>query len=156
MVYKVAIRAQFENVTNLEAPGDDFQYCIKTKCNSCNEMSEKWQYVSGDEHIDVPGSRGTCNMLFKCKLCNHVNTLIVLTSKKQVYTAEDVPKFKEIIAFECRGMSVADFQFGGGWQCEGVDSKTRFTDLNLDEEWCEYDEEANCPVGISELEHKII
>lgn len=33
-VYKVAIRAQFENVTNLEAPGDDFQYCIKVNIDS--------------------------------------------------------------------------------------------------------------------------
>lgn len=36
----------------------------------------------------------------------------VLISKKQAYTADDVPGFKEIIAFECRGMSIADFQFG--------------------------------------------
>ncbi|KAG0727086.1 UPF0587 protein C1orf123 [Chionoecetes opilio] len=78
----------------------------------------------------------------------------VLTNKKQMYTADDVPGYKVIIAFECRGLSVVDFQFRQGWQCEGVDSRTPFTDLDLDEEWCDYDEEANCPVGITELEYK--
>ncbi|KAG7167981.1 CXXC motif containing zinc binding protein-like [Homarus americanus] len=140
-VYKVTIRAQFENVTNLEAPGEDF--------------SEKWQYVSADEQVDTPKSRGTCNMAVKCKLCNRHSTLDVLRSRQQRYTAEDIPNFKEIIAFECRGISVVNFKFGDGWQCQGTDSKTPFTNLSLDEEWCEYDENANCPVGISELEYKI-
>lgn len=155
-VYKVAIKAQFENVTDLEAPGEDFQYCIKTQCNTCNEVSEKWQYVSWDEQVEMPGSRGTCNMLYKCKLCNRVNTMDVLVQKKKLYTADDVPKMKEVIAFECRGMSVVNFKFGKGWQCKGSESGTPFLDLDLDEEWCDYDEDGNCPVGISELEYKIV
>lgn len=44
-----------------------------------------------------------------------LSLLDVLTSKKQVYTADDVPSFKVIAAFECRGMSVIDFQFGVSW-----------------------------------------
>ncbi|KAK8723827.1 hypothetical protein OTU49_011562 [Cherax quadricarinatus] len=154
-VYKVAIRAQLENVTNLQAPGDDFQYCIKVKCTSCGEVTDKWQYVSADEQVEVPKSRGTCNLLIKCKLCSRVNNADVLSDTKKPYTADDVPKFKEIIAFECRGISIAAFKFGDGWQCEGVESHTPFTDLNLDDEWCEYDESADCPVGISELQYKI-
>lgn len=127
-VYQVSIRAQLENVTNLHAPGDDFQYCIKvkserancqsihhsfsqalvisidtesaygivflsavhytnlshlnscwshwqTKCNSCNEVTEKWQFVSADEQVDIPGSRGSANYVSKCKLCNRVSSL---------------------------------------------------------------------------------
>ena len=95
------VRAQLENVTNLQAPGDDFLYCIKvrererererisksmvdilpffpplqTRCGSCGEVSEKWQYVSGEERVDVPHSRGACNMVVKCKLCGRLNTL---------------------------------------------------------------------------------
>ncbi|XP_050720488.1 CXXC motif containing zinc binding protein-like isoform X1 [Eriocheir sinensis] len=154
-VSQVQVRCQLENVTNLQAPGDDFQYCIKTKCGSCGEVSEKWQYVAVDEVVAVPHSRGSCNMLVKCKLCGRTNTLDVLADKKKTYTMEDVPSFKVIIAFECRGLSVVDFQFGKGWQCQGVDSRTPFTDLDLDEEWCDYDEEANLPVGITELEYKV-
>ncbi|XP_050720489.1 CXXC motif containing zinc binding protein-like isoform X2 [Eriocheir sinensis] len=127
----------------------------QTKCGSCGEVSEKWQYVAVDEVVAVPHSRGSCNMLVKCKLCGRTNTLDVLADKKKTYTMEDVPSFKVIIAFECRGLSVVDFQFGKGWQCQGVDSRTPFTDLDLDEEWCDYDEEANLPVGITELEYKV-
>lgn len=43
-----------------------------------------------------------------------------------------------------------------GWACEGQESGTPFTDLSLgDEDWCDYDEDGSCPVGIAELEYKV-
>ncbi|XP_064122948.1 CXXC motif containing zinc binding protein-like isoform X1 [Macrobrachium nipponense] len=155
-VFKVAIRAQLENITALEAPGDDFQYCIKIKCTSCNEEADKWQYVSADEQVEMPGSRGVCNLLIKCKLCKKINSMDVLMQHKKLYNADDVPNLKEIIAFDCRGLAVTGFQFGEGWQCKGAESGTQFTILNLDEDWCDYDEKQNCTVGITELEYKIL
>lgn len=47
-------------------------------------------------------------------MCMPLNLLLadVLVQKKQLYTADDIPKMKEVIAFECRGMSVVNFKFG--------------------------------------------
>ncbi|RXG67181.1 hypothetical protein Avbf_01247 [Armadillidium vulgare] len=144
-----------EGVTDLEAPGDDFQYQVKLRCNSCSEVSEKWQFISADEKIEMQGSRGVCNYQAKCKLCNRISSLDVCLQQKGKYTADDVPNFKTVIAFECRGLSICDFQFGEGWKCKGVESKTVFENLDLSEDWCDYDEEAKEPVGISELEFNI-
>lgn len=36
----------------------------------------------------------------------------VLTKRQKPYLEEDVPKFKEIIAFECRGLAIEEFRFG--------------------------------------------
>ncbi|XP_076043121.1 CXXC motif containing zinc binding protein [Oratosquilla oratoria] len=153
---KILISAQLDNVTNLQTPGDDYQYSIKTKCNGCHEVSEKWQVVSGDEETDLPGSRGKANFVTKCKMCKKVNNLDVCLSTKKMYTADDTPGFSEIITFECRGLSVVDFRFGDGWKCIGVDSGVEFANLDLSQEWYEYDEEANCPVSISDLKYKIV
>merc|ERR1712179_519533 len=124
-VFQIQMKAQLENVTNVSAPGEDFQYVIKIRCNSCNEICEKWLYVSADEILEIPGSRGNTNMVYKCKLCKKSHTLDVLLQHSKMYTIEDVPNFKEIIAFECRGISVVDFKFGNGWNCEGAESRTK-------------------------------
>ncbi|CAL4137476.1 unnamed protein product, partial [Meganyctiphanes norvegica] len=155
-VFKIQMSAQLENITNITAPGDDFQYVIKIRCNSCNEVCDKWLYISADESAEIPGSRGNANMVYKCKLCKKTHTLDVLLQHRKPYTIDDVPNFKEIIAFECRGISVVEFKFADGWSCEGSESGTKFEDLCLDEDWCDYDEESNQPVGISELESKIV
>ncbi|KAK7082476.1 hypothetical protein SK128_000205, partial [Halocaridina rubra] len=72
---RIAIRAQLENVTNLEATGDDFQYCLRIKCNGCNEEADKWQFISADEQIKMPGSQGSTNFLIKCKICRKTNSV---------------------------------------------------------------------------------
>ncbi|KAK7084818.1 hypothetical protein SK128_003810 [Halocaridina rubra] len=154
-IYRIAIRAQLENVTNLEATGDDFQYCLRIKCNGCNEEADKWQFISADEQIKMPGSQGSTNFLIKCKICRKTNSVDVLLKEKKSYTTTDVPNFKDIIAFECRGITITSFKFGEGWQCRGTESSTLFTDLSLEEDWYDYDEEANCSVGISEIEYKV-
>lgn len=42
-----------------------------------------------------------------------------------------------------------------GWSCESSESRKKFEDLCLDEDFFDYDDEANCPIGISEIETKI-
>lgn len=154
-VYKVSMKCQVENITNIKVPSEDFDYNIKVRCLGCNEVSNKWQVVSSSELVSLPGSRGEAHYVAKCKLCSKVNSLNVITSSQRPYTADDVPQFKEIVAFECRGLAIEAFRFGDGWCCESSESKKKFEDFCLDEDFCDYDDEANCPVGISEIETKI-
>ena len=42
-----------------------------------------------------------------------------------------------------------------GWTVESGESNSKFEDSNLDEPFFEYDEEAQCPVEITEIESKI-
>ena len=48
------------------------------------------------------------------------------------------------------------YLFQEGWSCKGLKSSESFTEINLDEGFCDYDEEAHEPVSITELEAKII
>jgi len=70
---------------------------------------------------------------------------------------EDSNKFKNIIAFDCRGLMIVDFSPRNGFKCRGVESNTVFEDINLEEkEWVDYDDRQNQPVGIYEVQHQFV
>lgn len=53
-------------------------------------------------------------------------------------------------------MCVLTSDIQGAWLAEGVDSNTKFTDIDLTEgEWFDYDEKANDEVSIKELKWDI-
>ena len=107
----------------------------------------------------------------------HVGTDIIPESLTS-YNDEDQGKFKTILKFDCRGMEPSDFSprvghfnplsayisrwysfkfsfFQNGWLVDGLESGTKFSDIDLsDKEWADYDEKAKTTVGIYEIEHK--
>jgi len=50
------------------------------------------------------------------------------------------------------------FYLGDGWACQGVESGTKFAQIDLSEnkEWMDYDEKAKQAVAINELEFKFV
>jgi len=73
------------------------------------------------------------------------------------YTFEDSNQLKTIVGFDCRGLSIIDFSPRIGFSCEGLESGTQFSDINLSEkEWVDYDEKSSLSVGVYELEHKFV
>ena len=40
------IKAFLENVSDLEADGEDFRWYLKFKCANCGEISDKFQYIT--------------------------------------------------------------------------------------------------------------
>jgi len=45
--------------------------------------------------------------------------------------------------------------FQNGWLVEGLESGTKFSDIDLiEKEWADYDEKAKTTVGIYEIEHQ--
>ncbi|EFX81886.1 hypothetical protein DAPPUDRAFT_210830 [Daphnia pulex] len=149
------VRARLDNVTNLRSDGEDFRWYLKVKCGSCNEVSDKWIYITQSESNDVKGGRGTANLVFKCKLCYRENNMDIIPESRTSYNDEDQGKFKTIVKFDCRGMEPTDFSPRNGWLVEGLESGTKFSDVDLsDKEWVEYDEKAKNEVGIYEIEHQ--
>ncbi|KAK4685283.1 hypothetical protein P7C73_g4868, partial [Tremellales sp. Uapishka_1] len=69
------------------------------------------------------------------------------------------------VVLDCRGLEFTTFHFRGKWKCVGVESGTPFEfDLDDREEndgngeevrWDDYDEKAETPVGVSEMQSKI-
>jgi len=59
------------------------------------------------------------------------------------------------LTIECRGLEFVGFDPMGTWKCVGIESGTRFLEVELSEgEWVDYDEKAALPVGISGIESK--
>lgn len=63
---------------------------------------------------------------------------------------------QEIASFETRGWEIVEFKPAEGWSCIGQHSGTKYPDIDLTEgDWNDYDETADCCVGIYDLTTEI-
>jgi len=144
-----------ENVEKIYVD-EDFEYQVKIECSKCHERADSWHAVGSNELLAIPGSRGEANYIYRCKLCKSVNTLNIVKDSRQPYLSEHVPKMMPIVTFEVRGLLVVDFAFGEGWKVASSESSHVFEEASLDDDFCDYDENANCPVGVTELQFSIV
>ena len=63
--------------------------------------------------------------------CKRENSLDILKDSISAYTDEDVPKYKTVVTFDCRGIEPIDFSPRSGWEVEGLESGTKFDDVDL-------------------------
>jgi len=79
-----------------------------------------------------------------------------ITGPPKAYEQSEPAKRVNILQFDCRGLEFTEFKPEGEWLAEGVDSKTKFTGIDLGEgEWFDYDEKAGDEVSIKELRWEI-
>ncbi|CAD6565049.1 MAG: hypothetical protein TREMPRED_000669 [Tremellales sp. Tagirdzhanova-0007] len=123
---RVLIAMELEGVTEIQPADDDFEYFFNKEHSA--------SFIS-------PSSSS--------KSTNH----LPYTDTNAQYTP--------LVALDCRGLEFTGFQFRGRWRCRGEESGTEF-EIDLDQEdggeegrWDDYDEKAQCPVGISELRAKV-
>ncbi len=167
---KIALQlsAALENLTGLAPADDDFKWFFKFKCSSCGEVPDKWQHISRSEEHEVKGGRGTANAVIKCKLCGRENSVDVIADSIRKYGFADAGRFRQVAAFDCRGMEPVDFSPRDGWvvkgfkvseddEEEGSESGKVFDDVDLTEgEWADYDEVSDESVFISEIKHQFV
>ncbi|VDO31863.1 unnamed protein product [Onchocerca flexuosa] len=140
-------RAHFSPIIALQFKAN----MVNLKCTNCGEEPEHWQY----EKFNMPGSRGTANILEKCKLCSRVNSLEIVKDSFRSYKNND--DYDELIRFDCRGLEPTDFDPKSGWRAIGTESATVFENIDLTEkEWVDYDEEAAQPTEINEIQCRFV
>ncbi|XP_020624909.1 UPF0587 protein C1orf123 homolog isoform X3 [Orbicella faveolata] len=138
-------KASLENLTNVRPDDEDFRWYLKLQCQNCGEGTKDWVYMCLSESQAIKGSRGSASFVSKCKLCGRENSM------------DDSNKFKTMVAFDCRGLEPVDFSPRGGFVAEGVDSGSKFLEVNLTEkDWSDYDEKASEAVGIYEVTHQFL
>ncbi|XP_073006929.1 uncharacterized protein [Typha latifolia] len=155
--YLLHFTAELENLTNLQPRGgcDDpnYTYYFKVKCENCGEISQKTTWVALSESVSLTNGRGTANLVQKCKLCGRDGTIQMIPGQGQPLTIElsQAGKNSRLMVFDCRGFEPVDFVFSDGWKAESLSGTTFDIDLSEDE-FAEYDEKGECPVGITNLQ----
>eukprot|EP00238_Polyblepharides_amylifera_P004048 CAMPEP_0196591490 /NCGR_PEP_ID=MMETSP1081-20130531/69791_1 /TAXON_ID=36882 /ORGANISM="Pyramimonas amylifera, Strain CCMP720" /LENGTH=163 /DNA_ID=CAMNT_0041914861 /DNA_START=63 /DNA_END=554 /DNA_ORIENTATION=+ len=147
------MKADLENVTNVHAPANH-QWCLTVKQSDGNEERGP-VYVCEDETFELTGSKGTANFILKwdgSKKESYINVIRDMKGITRPYCAEDSGKEVPIVVFECRGMEPIAWAPEGGYMCESVEG-ARFEEVDLSDDWCEYDEKHQLSLEISKVEH---
>ncbi|KAM6498022.1 hypothetical protein JOM56_005970 [Amanita muscaria] len=150
---RLSIKAELENVTNLQPAAPDFEYFFKVRCTSCNEEHPKWVSMNPIEEYEVSGGKNsTANFVWRCGMCRRESSAKFDKSAPLTpYTSEN-GQLEPLLVIECRGLEFVDFDPKGVWKCAGT-SGTVFPDVDLSEgEWTDYDEKAALPVNVSDIE----
>ncbi|XP_015587324.1 UPF0587 protein C1orf123 homolog [Cephus cinctus] len=149
------LKANLDSIEELKPLGPDFQWCLKFKCSNCDEVLEKWQYMSLSVFTRSPRGNMVNHFVSKCKLCHRENSMTILEDTIQSYTIDDNGEFKQMVVFDCRGIEPIDFSPGEGWYARAVSEGKEFEDVDLSEgEWADYCDKTKTPCGIFEIEHK--
>ncbi|KAF9479696.1 DUF866-domain-containing protein, partial [Pholiota conissans] len=151
---QLSIKAELENITNLEPANKDFEFFFQVKCSSCNETHPKFVSLNLVEERVLSGAKGgTAHFIWRCGLCKRESSAKFESTAITPYGSENA-QFRPLLIIECRGLEFTDFDPRGIWKCEGT-TGTKFPEVDLvDKEWNDYDEKANLPVGISEFESR--
>ncbi|KAI5647976.1 hypothetical protein M9H77_33981 [Catharanthus roseus] len=155
--YILMITAELENLTNLQPQGGcdnpNVTYYLKLKCGNCGEPTPKEAWLSLNETVPLPGSRGTGHLVQKCKFCAREGNITMITGKGRPLTQADSEseRYAPVMQFDCRGFEPTDFVFGSNWQAESIEG-TKFDGIDLSSgDFAEYDEKGEVPVMISNL-----
>lgn len=108
--------------------------------------------VDPTEQVEIEGSKGTCHLQIKLPGMRQPASISVVETG--AYT--EAGKFGVVAKLECRGIEVT------GWTPHPdtafvveAESGKEFGDVDLSEDYCEFDEEAGAPVSVLEVETKV-
>ncbi|KAF6266137.1 hypothetical protein COO60DRAFT_1475747 [Scenedesmus sp. NREL 46B-D3] len=147
------IKADLENIAKIDVPlGHSF--CIDVKESAGSETRERVHVTAAETH-DMSGSKGTANFVMKfAKDSRHECSINVMQLKgvTRAVTEDDEGKFVPVMAFECRALSQPPSTQDGFV----VTSKGGqvFDEVDLSEDWSEWDEKINESIGIYSVEAK--
>ncbi|XP_010267076.1 PREDICTED: UPF0587 protein C1orf123 homolog [Nelumbo nucifera] len=121
VIMKLVIRAELENLTNLQPEGGcdepNFTYYFKLHCENCGEVSQKRTCVSLNERVPHPNGKGTINLVQKCKFCERKGTVLMIPGHGRPLTlhASQRGMHSPLMLFDCRGLNPVEFAFGNAW-----------------------------------------
>nr|CEL68361.1 TPA: C1orf123, related [Neospora caninum Liverpool] len=151
VVIVLRMKAELENVESVEIPAGH-TWVLDVKQPAGEDVRERVT-VSESETQEIPNSRGTANFLVRWDGSKQTSTLNVQDVKnvtRRTYTAEDSGKFVPVVAFECRGVEPVKWYPADGYVVKS--KKATFRDVELSEDWVDYDQDANLSVGIYNVE----
>jgi hypothetical protein len=155
VLFVLYVKAELENIDLVEIP-PLHRWCLDIKEPTSEERREA-VWVCDEEELEVTGGRGTAHFLMKWPGAKKESQLTVVRDIKKFtrsITGNDSGGFVPIVGFECRGLEPIVWYPEGGYKVTSAGGLTLFENVNLSEDWAEYDEEGDQSVSICDVQHK--
>ena len=153
-IFVLFVRCELEGIARVQF-AEGARWCLDLENQG---ESKTGVYICPDEEYEVPGGRGMANFVMKWSESKRDCNISIIELKdftRNQYTAGDVGEFVPVVAFECRGCDVVGFKLHDPFEIESTGGYV-WKDAELDDaEWCEYDEENDLSVMLTEFESKI-
>jgi hypothetical protein len=137
-------------VASIASRGEDMQYTVNFQQSGGSEVKEG-VVVSMDEQVDPGNGSDACHAVLRWggKTTSSI-TLMQIEGVTRDVTADDSGSPVPLIAMECRGCEPIAWSVGDGWKVTLPGGQT-FEDVDLSEDWTEFDEGTNEPVMVTEI-----
>ncbi|CAK4646175.1 hypothetical protein LEN26_015761 [Aphanomyces euteiches] len=155
VLHVLYVKADLDNVDLWEFP-PHHRWCLDIKEPTSDEKREG-VWVCDDEEEEVSGSRGTAHFLMKWPGAKKESQLTVVRDVKKLtrpITGEDSGEWVPVVGFDCRGLEPVAWSPEGGYTITSAGGTAVFQDVDLAEDWSDYDEDGGQAVGIYAIEHK--
>ncbi|KAG7383125.1 hypothetical protein PHYPSEUDO_003997 [Phytophthora pseudosyringae] len=155
VLFVLYVKAELENVETLAAP-PLHRWCLDVTEPRGDERREA-VFVSDEEVVDVAGGRGAAHFTLKWPGATKAATLTVVRDVKKLtraVTGEDSGAFVPLVGFECRGLEPCAWHPESGYRVVSAGRHAAFSDVDLSDDWAEYDEEGEQSVGVYGVEWK--
>lgn len=115
----------------------------------------------------MANSRGTCSLQMRCKFCSSQGSITLqpkLTGNAAKHVGDytyrldrDAGQWRTMAVVECRsGIEVTEWHLRDGFTVKCSESTMKFDDVDLSDEFADYDDQGNCAVSITELETQVV
>ncbi|KAJ1344595.1 hypothetical protein BSLG_000118 [Batrachochytrium salamandrivorans] len=155
--YQISWKADLAGITNIvPANKEAYDWRFKFVCTKCREPTDSIVNVNGLELIEMTNSKGSANLIMRCKFCKSEGSVDLELNTVMPYNLEKTGKFSPLIIIEGRGWEPTEWVPAGGFKGEGAETGTKFEEIDLSErEWSDYDEKAGEAVEILEIESSL-
>lgn len=146
--YALILKAELDGAASVK-PAKDTSFCIDVASGS---EERKDVIVDPTETIEVEGSRGTCHLQIKLPGMKQPASITVV----ETGVVSESGTFCVVAKLECRGVEVTGWKPHPDtvWVVEAESGK-EFGDVDLSEEFTDFDEEAGAPVSVLDVECKV-
>ncbi|ETV96767.1 hypothetical protein H310_10075 [Aphanomyces invadans] len=157
VLFVLYVKADLDAIDLWEFPVNH-RWCLDIK-EPTSEEKREGVWVCDDELVDVPGGRGEAHFLMKWPGAKKESQLTIIRDVKKLtrpITGADSGEFVPVVGFDCRGLEPVAWYPEGGYTLTSAGGTAVFRDVNLAEDWSEYDEDGEQAVGIYSIEHKFV
>ena len=149
--FMIFIKCDLQHVKSFRSNAS--RYCLDLSSGS-EERQGVW--LDPTESTEAPGGRSETNLCIKFEGAKQAATIdFVESGQATEYTEEDSGQWVAIQCFECRGCEITGYSQQDDWIVVGESGQEFSEEVDLSDDWCDYDEGADVSPEISAFEVKI-